>query len=405
MKPYDEIQIISSPADLNSQKGIIIKVTGHYYSVSNKVISLINCLANAQNKDLGIDLFIDNSQSLYTRNQIEIIIEKVINPLFKSPVEKKGHSGFIFRRTLIPSHIVNNIANRFSFLFNKVMVLPIVLLFIILNGYYFIQPVDIFNYSSRIGLDGIFLIGILIIFSSILHEFGHAAACARYNISSGEIGFGVYLNFPLLYTDVSGIWNLPQKKRHVVNFAGLYFQTILLIIIDCIYFISSNEIARFLILSITLSFVITINPFLKFDGYWIVSDILNIPNLREHMIIWLRRKFTKSQEHQLSLIDFLSKRKKILFISYSICATLFILIYFLYIIPRVLITSGISFISDIHLLASYITSYASPPFSIVKNVISYLIFVLTILYLCWNIIKLFYNNKNYKFSDQFKHKI
>ena len=56
----------------------------------------------------------------------------------------------------------------------------------------------------------------LFLISSFIHELGHASACRYYELEHGGIGFGLYLNFPVFYTDVSSIWKLSRKKRLLV---------------------------------------------------------------------------------------------------------------------------------------------------------------------------------------------
>ena len=117
----------------------------------------------------------------------------------------------------------------------------------------------------------------LIIF---LHEFGHATACKKLGAEPGTIGFGFYLLSPVMFADVSDTWKLKRKERIYVNFAGLYFEIIVALILAIVY-IFTQQISLLILCSIILfSFVINLNPLLRYDGYWILSDITNTPNLR-----------------------------------------------------------------------------------------------------------------------------
>ena len=55
------------------------------------------------------------------------------------------------------------------------------------------------------------------IFSSLIHELGHASACHYFQIPHGNIGFGLYLNIPVFYTDVSQAWKLTRRERFLIN--------------------------------------------------------------------------------------------------------------------------------------------------------------------------------------------
>ena len=115
--------------------------------------------------------------------------------------------------------------------------------------------------------------------SSFFHELGHASACKYFGVRHGGVGFGLYLTFPVLYTDVTEIWKLNRRQRCVVNLAGVYFQSYGLILLLVAFFVTGDDILRYLILIMNLGFLMTLNPFFKFDGYWIASDLLGVPNV------------------------------------------------------------------------------------------------------------------------------
>ena len=390
MEPYDKITPITPSSQLDINTEFIISIQDRYYKLSKQAFLLVLCLSHGEDMDSAITSYQKKSGSSYSRKQISYVIENAINPIiYNNVIEPKKPLGFIFKSSIFSAQTVRTISKPLSPLFNKYIIVCMLILAVILNTVYLLQP-NILHYNGHIGLEGILVIFSITILSSLFHEFGHASACIRYGVSPGDIGVGIYLNFPLFYTDVTKIWCLPQRHRHVVNFAGIYFQCLLLIILDCIYFIIPEETIRFTILSILLSFAITLNPFLKFDGYWIITDILNIPNLREHTYIWLQKKIIgKSfKANYFSPISNLPRWKLSLFILYSVGSILFLITYFTYIIPYVIITSGQAFITESKLLISCLVHSITPPFSIVKNIISYLIFLSTVIFLCWNILKL-----------------
>lgn len=91
------------------------------------------------------------------------------------------------------------------------------------------------------------------------------------------------------------MWKLKRGQRCVVNLAGVYFQSYWLILLLGVFFVTGNDILRYLILIMNLGFAMTLNPFFKFDGYWIASDLLGVPNLRQRSLelfsyMWNRLK-------------------------------------------------------------------------------------------------------------------
>lgn len=123
----------------------------------------------------------------------------------------------------------------------------------------------------------LFVNGIILFF----HEFGHAAAATKYGSKPGAIGFGFYLVSPVLYADVSDIWKLNKNKRIVINLAGVYMELMFGIMFIIAFYLSKNYYLLICCYLIVFRVLGNLNPFLRYDGYWILSDFTNTPNLRK----------------------------------------------------------------------------------------------------------------------------
>jgi putative peptide zinc metalloprotease protein len=117
----------------------------------------------------------------------------------------------------------------------------------------------------------------------VMHELGHLAACVRFGARHGGIGVGVYWCMPVLYAEVSGAWMLPRLQRAAVDAGGVYFQCTYLIALGTAYlasgatpFLEAMAWTHFLMLH-------TLNPVLKYDGYWLLTDLGGMPNLHEQV--------------------------------------------------------------------------------------------------------------------------
>jgi hypothetical protein len=126
-----------------------------------------------------------------------------------------------------------------------------------------------------------YLLGYLLLFASVLfHEFGHLSACTYFDCPHGEIRLGLYLVFPVLYANVSPAWRLDRKARVVVDLAGMYFQLLLTIPLSLLWLLTGERLWLLLFLELDAMILFSLNPFLRFDGYWLCSDLLGVPNLR-----------------------------------------------------------------------------------------------------------------------------
>jgi len=117
----------------------------------------------------------------------------------------------------------------------------------------------------------------------VVHELGHLTACTRFGARHGGIGMGVYWCMPVLYAEVSGAWMLPRLQRAVVDAGGVYFQCAYLVALGAVYlasgarpFLEAMAWTHFLMLH-------TLNPVLKYDGYWLLTDLGGMPNLHEQI--------------------------------------------------------------------------------------------------------------------------
>ncbi len=123
--------------------------------------------------------------------------------------------------------------------------------------------------------------------TKIFHEFGHGLSCKRLGGECHEIGFMLLVLTPCLYCNVSDSWRLPNKwHRAAIGAAGMYVEIILATIATFIWWFVQPGLVQEICLKVMLvSSISTIlfngNPLLRFDGYYILSDLLEIPNLNQ----------------------------------------------------------------------------------------------------------------------------
>jgi putative peptide zinc metalloprotease protein len=122
---------------------------------------------------------------------------------------------------------------------------------------------------------------LLFLLSLVAHEFGHAGACERYGAHPGDIGLTLYWIYPAFYCDVSAVWQLKRWQRAVVDVGGVFLQLVAGALYALGYIWSGWEPARLAVLMVLGSAVFSLNPLLKFDGYWLLADLLGVTNLSQ----------------------------------------------------------------------------------------------------------------------------
>ena len=123
--------------------------------------------------------------------------------------------------------------------------------------------------------------------TKVFHEFGHGLSCKRLGGECHEIGFMLLVLTPCLYCNVSDSWRLSNKwHRAAIGAAGMYVEVILAILATFVWWFVQPGFVQDICLKVMLvSSISTVlfngNPLLRFDGYYILSDILEIPNLNQ----------------------------------------------------------------------------------------------------------------------------
>ena len=123
--------------------------------------------------------------------------------------------------------------------------------------------------------------------TKVFHEFGHGLSCKRLGGECHEIGFMLLVLTPCLYCNVSDSWRLPNKwHRAAIGAAGMYVEIILATLATFIWwFVEPGWIQDVCLQVMLISSISTVlfngNPLLRFDGYYILSDILEIPNMNQ----------------------------------------------------------------------------------------------------------------------------
>ncbi len=142
------------------------------------------------------------------------------------------------------------------------------------------------NLSDRVlVLENIFLIGLTYPFVKVFHELGHAYSVKRWGGEVHEIGIMLLIFFPVPYVDATAATAFNNKyQRMLVGAAGILVEVFLAAIAMIIWTYTEPGAVRAILFNIMLiSGVSTLlfngNPLLRFDAYYVLSDMLEIPNL------------------------------------------------------------------------------------------------------------------------------
>jgi putative peptide zinc metalloprotease protein len=123
------------------------------------------------------------------------------------------------------------------------------------------------------------LVAGLTVASALFHECGHAAGCRRGGARPGRIGVGIYLVWPAFFTNVTDSYRLSRAGRLRTDLGGIYFNLIFILGLAGVYAATSAKILLLVIAVTHLEMLEQLLPFVRFDGYFILSDIVGVPDL------------------------------------------------------------------------------------------------------------------------------
>ena len=129
----------------------------------------------------------------------------------------------------------------------------------------------------------------LSVLSAAFHECGHAAGCRYGGARPGVIGVGISLVWPAFFTNVTDSYRLGRAGRLRTDLGGLYFNLIFMLALAGTYSATSAEVLLLVIAITHLEMLEQLLPFVRFDGYFILSDLAGVPDLFARIAPILRR--------------------------------------------------------------------------------------------------------------------
>jgi putative peptide zinc metalloprotease protein len=185
------------------------------------------------------------------------------------------------RGTLLPERTVNLVGACLRPLFRWPVVVAVVSSMLALDYWlFFVHGLGGgIQQALRDPVDLLIVLG-LSLASAVFHECGHATACRYGGARPGVIGVGIYLVWPSFFTNVTDSYRLSRVGRLRTDLGGLYFNLVFMLALAGIYAASPSSEVLLLVIAVThLEMLDQLLPFVRFDGYFILSDVIGVPDL------------------------------------------------------------------------------------------------------------------------------
>ena len=189
----------------------------------------------------------------YSLPKVETLVQKFLlpksllidlnTPAFLPEISSKRTSYLFAKVRLIPQRIVYPVAKLFGWAFDKRVLISWLTIFVLTHFIFYLWILPNHRaHSGHLGSSIVSIVMLLSLLGAFIHETGHASALVSYGCKQTEIGFGIYLYYPVLYTDVSEAWKLSRQQRAMIDMAGVYFQSVFQVLLLGLYFANGSPV-------------------------------------------------------------------------------------------------------------------------------------------------------------------
>jgi len=284
-----------------------------------------------------------------------------------------------FRKSLCdPDAVLDRITPWFGWCFSRPFVLLVFLFFLVTLVAVAREGEALFQLGANFfTLENLALSWVIFFVVKMIHEMGHAISCKRFGGEVHEMGFMFILFTPYLFVNVSDSWLTSKSRRIWVGSAGIFVELILACIAAWIWLATApgliHQIAFNTMFLASISTVLfNANPLLKFDGYYMLTDAIEIPNLKQksnaYISYWAQRWLLGMKGAQLRLTSF---EMRPIFGVYAVLSYLyswFIIYNISLILFNILEPLGLNFLSRTYVALFLFTSLVIPLYRLMSTV-------------------------------------
>ncbi len=196
------------------------------------------------------------------------------------PPEDQPLLGLKLRHTMIREGVVQHLAGVFKPLFHPAIV-TVVLASLIGSDAWLVRGGQFSSSFQYVLLHPMLLLMVLglAVTSMMFHECGHAAACRYGGARPGVIGVGFYVIWPAFYTNVTDAYRLGRAGRIRTDLGGVYFNAVFMLPLIAGYLKTGYLPLLAAVFLIHMEILQQLMPSLRLDGYFILADLIGVPDL------------------------------------------------------------------------------------------------------------------------------
>ncbi|MDT3438203.1 hypothetical protein [Pseudofrankia sp. BMG5.37] len=188
------------------------------------------------------------------------------------------------RRVLLPAPAVHRISGVLAVFFRPAVVSVLLALLVVADVWLFGRHSVRDSAAMVLATPSMILVLVgLTLVCALVHECGHAAACRYGGMRPGVIGVGMYLVWPAFFTDVTDSYRLSRWGRLRTDLGGIYFNGLFALVVVGAFALTRAEVLVMAAVLVHMDALRQLAPFVRLDGYYIVSDLVGVPDLFNRM--------------------------------------------------------------------------------------------------------------------------
>ncbi len=239
----------------------------------------------------------------------------------------RGSFLYLRLRAFDPDRLLAGLLPRVRFFFTPYFIASGAVLILLAFPITFLNWNEILRDGSGLFRMQTFLLAWLITFATITaHEFAHGLTCKRFGGEVHELGFMLIYFQPAFYCNVSDAWLFPEKaKRLWVTFAGPYLDFVGWAAATLIWRVTEPEttlhyLSLIVMGTTAIRMFFNLNPLIKLDGYYLLSDGLEVPNLRQKAFSYLGARIRALWGARTPVVWNTSPRERRIYLIYGLLA-------------------------------------------------------------------------------------
>jgi putative peptide zinc metalloprotease protein len=281
--PYRGSGLWHVPFLIRTPGGHVVQITAMLYTLAAAIDGRRDtaALAVALSEQLGRPVSARNVDYLLTRKLQPLGLLADAAHVVRTPAPPAAPAGFApfrRRRAVVPHGVVAALARCLQPLFwppIAILVLGALAAFDV----WLVRGHGIGAGIRQLLLEPLVFVSViaLVVASGAFHELGHAAACRYGGAKPGKVGVGLYVAWPVFYSDVTDSYRLGRRGRLRTDLGGVYFNAVFAVVAAAAYLVTGIEALTAFVVFQQLEIAHQFMPFLRLDGYYVIADLAGVP--------------------------------------------------------------------------------------------------------------------------------